>query len=145
MIKEKREAVAEHCRRLNVRRLDVFGSAANGSFDPAKSDIDFLVEMDELNTWYHSIAKVTLEDIVEHHWRFEKIHPFQDGNDRVGRLVMFRECLRNNIVPFIIDETQKQFYYRGLGKFETERVWLMETCLSAQDTYKEWMRYFQIA
>ena len=101
-------------------------------------------DMDSLNAWYHSIAEITFENIVEYHWRFEKIHPFQDGNGRVGRLILFRECLRNNIAPFIIDDSHKQFYYRGLKAFANERGYLMDTCLSAQDTYKEWMTYFAI-
>jgi Fic family protein len=99
-------------------------------------------EMNKLNDWYHSIAEITLEHIVEYHYRFEKIHPFQDGNGRVGRLILFRECLRNKIIPFIIDERHKQFYYRGLQEFETVRGYLLDTCLSAQDTYTEWIRYF---
>lgn len=101
-------------------------------------------EMNILNGRYNDLPKITFENIVEYHYRFEKIHPFQDGNGRVGRLIMFRECLQNNIVPFIIDERHKQFYYRGLSEFENIREYLLDTCLSAQDTYKEWMRYFSI-
>ncbi|MDR2510859.1 MAG: Fic family protein [Bacteroidales bacterium] len=110
-------------------------------------------EMNELNEWYrHCVpcydtesypqSPVSFENIVEYHYRFEKIHPFQDGNGRVGRLIMFRECLRNDTVPFIIDERHKQFYYRGLKEFATVRGYLLDTCLSAQDTYKEWVKYF---
>lgn len=99
-------------------------------------------EMDKLNEWYNSISQKTFEDIVEYHFLFEKIHPFQDGNGRVGRLIMFRECLRNNIIPFIIDNDHKQFYYRGLREFKNVRGYLIDTCLSAQDTYKGWIRYF---
>jgi hypothetical protein len=84
----------------------------------------------------------TFENIVEFHYRFEKIHPFQDGNGRVGRLILFRECLKNNIIPFIIDERHKQFYYRGLKEFATVKGYLLDTCLSAQDTYKGWINYF---
>ena len=98
--------------------------------------------MNQLNEWWHSLAVITFENIVEHHWRLEKIHPFQDGNGRVGRLVMFRECLKNNIIPFIIDDNHKQFYYRGLKEFSHARGYLMDTCLSAQDTYQEWVKYF---
>jgi Fic family protein len=75
---------------------------------------DVEAEISELDDWYNSIGEISLENIVEHHYRFEKIHPFQDGNGRVGRLLMFRECLKNDIVPFIIDDDHKQFYYRGL-------------------------------
>ena len=99
-------------------------------------------EMDELHDWYHSIPEIEFENIVEYHYRFEKIHPFQDGNGRVGRLIMFRECLRNNIIPFIIDNNHKQFYYRGLKEFANVRGYLIDTCLSAQDTYTDWVKYF---
>jgi Fic family protein len=99
-------------------------------------------EINQLNNRYHSLPETMFENIVEYHYRFEKIHPFQDGNGRVGRLIMFRECLRNNIIPFIIDDSHKQFYYRGLKEFETLRGYLTDTCLSAQDTYKEWVKYF---
>jgi Fic family protein len=99
-------------------------------------------DINKLNKWYHSLSEIALENIVEYHYRFEKIHPFQDGNGRVGRLLMFRECLKNNIVPFIINEQHQQFYYRGLKEFASVRGYLLDTCLSAQDTYKEWIRYF---
>lgn len=99
-------------------------------------------EMSALNDWYSSMDEISVEDVIEYHYRFEKIHPFQDGNGRVGRLIMFRECLRNNIVPFIIDERHKQFYYRGLREFSSIKEYLTDTCLSAQDTYKEWVKYF---
>ena len=99
-------------------------------------------DMNQLHEWYYSLPEIVFEHIVEYHYRFEKIHPFQDGNGRVGRLVMFRECLKNNIIPFIIDENHKQFYYRGLREFARARGYLMDTCLSAQDTYQEWVRYF---
>ena len=99
-------------------------------------------EMNKLNDWYNSLSETTFENIVEYHYRFEKIHPFHDGNGRVGRLIMFRQCLQNNIVPFIIDNDRKMYYYRGLKEFENTRGYLIDTCLSAQDTYKEWIRYF---
>ena len=99
-------------------------------------------DMNWLNDWYHSLPKIVFENIVEYHYRFEKIHPFQDGNGRVGRLIMFRECLKNNTIPFIIDDEHKQFYYRGLREFASVRGYLMDTCLSAQDTYQEWVKYF---
>jgi Fic family protein len=99
-------------------------------------------EMNALNAWYVSLPKIVFENVVEYHYRFEKIHPFQDGNGRVGRLIMFRECLRNNIIPFIIDDNHKQFYYRGLKEFASVRGYLVDTCLSAQDTYKGWVEYF---
>jgi Fic family protein len=96
----------------------------------------------QLNDWYNSLSAISFENIVEYHYRFEKIHPFQDGNGRVGRLLMFRECLKNDIVPFIIDERHKQFYYRGLKEFAVTRGYLMDSCLSAQDTYTKWVKYF---
>jgi Fic family protein len=99
-------------------------------------------DINKLNEWYNSIGEITFENIVEYHYHFEKIHPFQDGNGRVGRLIMFRECLKNNRIPFIIDDNHKQFYYRGLKEFVNVRDYLMDTCLSAQDTYKEWVKYF---
>jgi len=99
-------------------------------------------DMNRLNEWYNSINKITFENIVEYHYHFEKIHPFQDGNGRVGRLIMFRECLKNDIIPFIIDDNHKQFYYRGLREFAKVRGYLLGTCLSAQDRYKEWVDYF---
>jgi len=85
-----------------------------------------------------------LENIVRFHYQFEKIHPFQDGNGRVGRLIMFKECLKNNVVPFIIDEKHKFFYYRGLHEFERESGFLLDTCRSAQDEYAKLLRYFKI-
>jgi len=99
-------------------------------------------DMNKLHEWYHSLSGIVFENIVEYHYRFEKIHPFQDGNGRVGRLVMFRECLKNDIIPFIIDDDHKQFYYRGLQEFAQARGYLMDTCLSAQDVYREWVKYF---
>lgn len=98
--------------------------------------------MNKLNDCYHAIGEISFENIVEYHYRFEKIHPFQDGNGRVGRLIMFRDCLNDNIIPFIIDDDHKQFYYRGLKEFVHIRGYLMDTCLSAQDTYEEWVKYF---
>ncbi|MDR1698960.1 MAG: Fic family protein [Prevotellaceae bacterium] len=99
-------------------------------------------DMNVLGDWYYSLPEVVFENIVEYHYHFEKIHPFQDGNGRVGRLILFRECLKNNIIPFIIDDNHKQFYYRGLKEFQRVREYLLDTCLSAQDVYNEWVKYF---
>jgi Fic family protein len=99
-------------------------------------------EMQQLLFKYQQMETVTFEDIVEFHYHFEKIHPFQDGNGRVGRLIIFKECLKYNITPFIIDERHKLYYYRGLKEFENERRYLMDTCLSAQDMYIELLEYF---
>ena len=99
-------------------------------------------EMQRLLFEYQQKETVTFEDIVEFHYHFEKIHPFQDGNGRVGRLIIFKECLKYNIIPFIVDERHKLYYYRGLKEFENERGYLIDTCLSAQDMYIELLKYF---
>jgi len=102
------------------------------------------VEMKKLLTCYNQIEKKSFEQILEFHKNFEIIHPFQDGNGRVGRLIMFKECLANNIVPFIIDEDHKFFYYRGLKEWKNEKGYLIDTCLSCQDKYKAWLDYYKI-
>lgn len=87
---------------------------------------------------------VTLLDILEFHVNFEQIHPFQDANGRVGRLILFKECLKYNIVPFIIEDDLKLFYYRGLKEWDDEKGYLTDTCLTAQDRYKAYLDYFRI-
>lgn len=101
-------------------------------------------KMEDLLVKYHLKEEKTLEDILEFHVRFEKIHPFQDGNGRVGRLIMFKECLKYNIVPFIIEDNLKLFYYRGLQEWNNEKGDLMDTCLTAQDKYKAYLDYFRV-
>jgi Fic family protein len=101
-------------------------------------------EIKKLLNWYNEIEIKTFHDIVEFHYRFERIHPFQDGNGRVGRLIMFKECLKYNIVPFIIDENLKLFYYRGLKEWSNEKGYLIDTCLTAQDKFKKYLDYFRI-
>lgn len=101
-------------------------------------------EMKQLLTSYNRKPDKTLEDLIAFHVAFESIHPFQDGNGRVGRLILFKECLKNGIVPFIIDEDLKLFYYRGLHEWNTERGYLIDTCLSAQDKFKKYLDYFRI-
>lgn len=101
-------------------------------------------EIKEILKKYNEKENTTLEDIIEFHVQFERIHPFQDGNGRVGRLIMFKECLKHNVVPFIIEDDIKMFYYRGLKEWNVERGYLIDTCLSAQDKFKKYLDYFRI-
>lgn len=105
---------------------------------------DVAAEMQALLAAYSAKKAKTLEDILDFHVRFERIHPFQDGNGRVGRLIMFKECLKYNIVPFIIEDNLKMFYYRGLMEWGREKGYLTDTCLTAQDRYKAYLDYFRI-
>lgn len=93
---------------------------------------------------YNSKNKITFDDILDFHVRFEKIHPFQDGNGRVGRLIMFKECLKNNIVPFIISDELKMYYYRGIKNWSNEKGFLRDTCLATQDSMKQVLDYFGV-
>ena len=106
---------------------------------------DVAKEMQALLADYNVKKNVSLEDILDFHVKFERIHPFQDGNGRVGRLIMFKECLKHNIVPFIIEDDIKMFYYRGLKEWDREKGYLTDTCLSAQDKFKAYLDYFRIA
>ena len=101
-------------------------------------------KMKALLAEYNSRKEKTFEDILDFHVKFERIHPFQDGNGRVGRLIMFKECLKYNIVPFIIEDNLKMFYYRGLKEWNNEKGYLVDTCLTAQDRYKAYLDYFRI-
>ncbi len=92
-------------------------------------------DMKALLSKYNNLKSISFEEIVRFHYNFEKIHPFQDGNGRVGRMIMFRECLKNNIMPFIIEDKNKAFYYRGLSEYPKEPGYLIDTCLHSQDSY----------
>ena len=101
-------------------------------------------KMKVLLTEYNGKEEKIFEDILDFHVKFERIHPFQDGSGRVGRLIMFKECLKYNIVPFIIEDNLKMFYYRGLKEWNNEKGYLTDTCLIAQDKYKAYLDYFRI-
>ena len=103
-----------------------------------KNDIVNLLE------WYKNIEVKKVEDIIEFHVRFEKIHPFQDGNGRVGRIIMFRECLKNDIIPFYIEDRNKAYYIRGIREYQlnNEKGYLIDTCLNSQDNYLKICEYF---
>lgn len=99
-------------------------------------------DMQQLIGSYSKKDNITFEDIVDFHFQFERIHPFQDGNGRVGRLIIFKECLAHNIIPFIIEDDHKFFYYRGLKEYPSIKGYLTDTCLYAQDNYKAMIDYF---
>lgn len=101
-------------------------------------------EIFKLLSDYNAVSNHTLEQIIAFHHDFECIHPFQDGNGRIGRLILFKECLKSNIVPFIIEDDLKMFYYRGLHEWNREHGYLMDTCLTAQDRFKAYLDYFRI-
>ena len=115
-----------------------------GGYDTTLPE-DVAHEMKKLLDSYEKREAKTIEDIIDFHYNFEKIHPFQDGNGRVGRLIILKECLKNNIVPFIIGEDLKFFYYKGLSNYKKERGFLVDTCLSAQDRFKRYLDYFKIS
>ena len=108
--------------------------------DPKKVKI----EIKNLLERYNKKTKIDIDDLANFHYEFESIHPFQDGNGRIGRLILFKECLKNNIVPFIITDEIKFYYYRGLDKWKKEKGYLIDTFLSAQDEFKKYMEYFKI-
>lgn len=105
---------------------------------------DVPARMKALLSDYESLDAVSIENVIEFHYNFERIHPFQDGNGRVGRLIALKECLRHGIVPFIIEDSKKMFYYRGLSEWESERGYLTDTCLDGQDTFKKLLSMFDI-
>ena len=101
-------------------------------------------DIQNLLAWYTNKEHISFEDIVEFHFHFERIHPFQDGNGRVGRLIAFKECLKHNLIPFIIEDRKKYFYYRGLTEFLREPGYLIDTCYDGQDTIKLLLEYLEI-
>lgn len=105
---------------------------------------DVPAQMKALLDAYNAKREVTIQDIIAFHAEFEKIHPFQDGNGRVGRLIALKECLRFNIVPFLIEDSKKAFYYRGLSEWDNEKGWLTDTCLDGQDTFKRLLAMFDL-
>ena len=117
-----------------------FENEVGGSATAKPADVSG--EMRNLLKRYNLSKQKTLKEIIQFHYEFEKIHPFQDGNGRVGRLIMFKECLRNGITPFIIEDDIKEFYYWGLKEWKNEQGYLMDTCLTAQDRFKVYMDYF---
>lgn len=114
-----------------------------GGRETSKPD-QVAVDIQTLLAWYTSKEHISFEDIVEFHFRFERIHPFQDGNGRVGRLIAFKECLKHNLIPFIIEDRKKYFYYRGLTEFLREPGYLIDTCYDGQDTIKRLLKYLEI-
>lgn len=100
-------------------------------------------ELKNLLKKYRENSNITFENIINFHYKFERIHPFQDGNGRVGRLILFKECLKHNIPPFIIEDSMKDYYKRGLIEYATEKGYLTETCRASQDAYKKLLEYFE--
>ena len=126
-------AVGEYKKRANMV----------GGRDTAKPE-EVPVRMKELLETYNAKKNITTEDVIAFHADFEYIHPFQDGNGRVGRLICLKECLRHNIIPFIIEDEKKAFYYRGLSRWKGEIGWLTDTCLDGQDTFKRLMEMLDV-
>ncbi|SHM91340.1 Fic family protein [Ruminococcus flavefaciens] len=125
-----------------VGKYKKFANEVGGEMTAAPDEVP--AQMKKLISQYNDLKEITLEDIIDFHYQFESIHSFQDGNGRVGRLIMLKECLSRDIVPFIISDDLKMFYYRGLKNWEQERGWLTDTVLTAQDRFKAYLDYFQI-
>ncbi len=120
------------------KRANVVGGRETSKPSEVARDMRALLER------YNARGNVTIEDIIEFHAEFEYIHPFQDGNGKVGRLIALKECLKNNIIPFIIEDSKKSFYYRGLSEWRREKGWLVDTCLDGQDTFVKLLDILEI-
>lgn len=114
-----------------------------GGHETAKPE-DVPFRMKALLDGYNAKSEVTIQDVIAFHAEFEKIHPFQDGNGRVGRLIALKECLRHSIVPFLIEDSKKAFYYRGLSEWDNERGWLTDTCMDGQDSFRRLLAMFRV-
>ena len=119
-----------------------FPNEVGGNETASPEDVHAAIK--KLLSVYSENENPDLDLLLDFHFKFEKIHPFQDGNGRIGRLILFKECLKNNIVPFIITDDTKMFYYRGLSEWESEKGYLRDTCLNAQDEMKQYLDYFRI-
>lgn len=117
---------------------NMVGGIETSSPEDVNRDMRNLLKSYDIKTY------TSFEDIVEFHFNFERIHPFQDGNGRVGRLIAFKECLKNNITPFIIEDSKKMFYYRGLSEFKNDKTYLVETCYDGQDTINSMIKFFKV-
>ena len=127
---------------FNVGDYKKLANEVGGCDTCAPSDV--AKEMQASQKWYDAQNDVSIRTLADYHWRFESIHPFQNGNGRVGRLILFRECLRHSIMPFVIDNNHKTYYYRGLSEFKNKPGFLIDTMQSSQDTYAAWIRYFNL-
>ncbi len=146
MIKEFHKILKDGTSDSRVKWFNVgeYKQMANTIGEGVKTTLPQNVEKDmgKLMDWYNLLKHITIKEIIEFHYRFESIHPFQDGNGRIGRLIMFKECLKNNIIPFIIRDADKLYYYRGLKEYKNEKGYLIDTCLNAQDQYVKLIEYY---
>lgn len=127
---------------FNVGDYKLLSNEVGGMETTKPKDVES--KMKKLLNKYNNKKEITFNDIVNFHYEFETIHPFQDGNGRCGRLIALKECLKNNIIPFIIEDSKKNYYYRGLKNYKTEKGYLIDTCLDGQDTFKKLLEYFDI-
>lgn len=125
---------------FNVGDYKLLANVVGGSETSAPKEV--AKDIKNLLDSYLSKKEIHFEDLVDFHYQFERIHPFQDGNGRVGRLILFKECLKHNITPFIIKDRYKHFYYRGLNEYPKVKEYLIDTCRSAQDDYVTMVQYF---